>query len=849
MRSAPPYGAIDPTTHEAMSPNRNGTEIPERLPVVPLRSTVIFPMGVIGVQIGMASTLEMLAAHPEPSLLVAVVPAPGGPDEPIDVASLRKIATLSRLSDRLNLPGGSVQATIQGLRRIRLTSVEEARGYYIGTARRVREIGARAEENGETITRILVALEALAQEVDRVPKEVPRILRMNVADASRFADLVATLANFSVAAKDQVLQYLDVRRRLGFILEELDGQLRRAQKVEEEAGAPEEARTEEKARAPKTPESAARRATELRHRIKLLQSELGEIDPVEREAVELSRRVEAADLPARAAARARFEIERLRTANPTSPEAGEIRAYLDWLLSLPWHKRATSGPDAIDLAGVERALDDALLDLEEPKERLLDALAVAKLRGDLRGPIPCLVGPPGVGKTTIVEALARGLGRPLARIDLGGRGEAQLIGARRTRSTAEPGKIVASLREAGVLDPVFLLEEMDLIGLGKVEGDPIEAIEQALDWETRGEFVDRYIDLPIDLSEVIFVATAQDFYRIPRDLRELMVEIRIAGYTPEDKVEIAREKMLPRLIEEHGLEPGDVAFSDKALFHLARGYARDAGLGLMRRMLATLLRTRARAKAQGDRKKWNFTPERIERILGLPRYIATAAESAPEVGVVTGLAWTAAGGEIMFIEALKMPGSGRLIITGLLGDVMRESVNAAYSYVRSRGDELDIPESAFKDYDIHVHFPVGAIPKDGPSAGIAVTLAIASTLSNRPVRHDIAMTGEVTLRGKVLEIGGVKEKVLAAHRAGIHRIILPRGNERDLRDVPEETRKTMEFHFVERMEEVLELALLEHVERRKRPRTAAEQARRAARKKVVRKPAEERKQKRAARQR
>src|SRR5690606_20318111 len=342
-------------------------------------------------------------------------------------------------------------------------------------------------------------------------------------------------------------------------------------------------------------------------RIKLLQSELGEIDPVEREAVELSRRVEAADLPARAAARARFEIERLRTANPSSPEAGEIRAYLDWLLHIPWHTRATGGPDSIVLAAVERALDDALLDLEEPKERLLDALAVAKLRGDLRGPIPCLVGPPGVGKTTFVETLARGLGRPLARIDLGGRGESQLIGSRRTRSTAEPGKIVAELREAGAMDPVFLLEEMDLIGLGKVEGDPIEAIEQALDWETRSEFVDRYIDLPVDLSEAIFVATAQDFYRIPRDLRELMVEIRIAGYTPEDKVEIAREKMLPRLIEEHGLEPGDVAFTDKALFHLARGYARDAGLGLMRRMLATLLRTRARAKAQGDRKKWNFT--------------------------------------------------------------------------------------------------------------------------------------------------------------------------------------------------------------------------------------------------
>ncbi|HEX6938910.1 MAG TPA: S16 family serine protease [Longimicrobiales bacterium] len=805
-----------------MIANASGSEIPERLPVVPLRSTVIFPMGVIGVQIGMMSTIEMLAAHPEPVLLVAVVPATGGPDEPIAPAALEKVATLARLSDRLNLPGGSVQATIEGLRRIRLVRVEEKRGYLVASARPVREIGARAAENEETITRILVTLEALAEEVDRVPREVPRILRMNVADASRFADLVATLANFSVRARDEVLQRLDVRKRLAYILGELDGQLRRARRVEAEAA---EAPSPEAGGAAGVPtakaqESAARRATELRHRIKVLQSELGEIDPVEREAVELGRRVETADLPARAAARARAEIERLRAASPASPQAGEIRGYLDWLLHIPWRGRATDGPGSIDLTAVEHALDDELLDLEEPKERLLDYLAVARLRGDLRGPIPCLVGPPGVGKTTFVHALARGLGRPVARIDLGGRGEPQLIGSRRTRATAEPGKIVEALREVGVLDPVLLLEEMDLIGLGKVEGDPIEAMEQALAWDSRHEFLDRYIDIPVDLSEAIIVATAQDFYRIPRDLRELMVEIRIAGYTPEEKVEIAREKMLPRLIAEHGLEPGDVAFSDNALYHLARGYARDAGLGLLRRMLATLLRTRARAKAQGDTKKWTFTPDRIERILGLPRYIATAAENAPEVGVVTGLAWTAAGGEIMFIEALRMPGTGRLIITGFLGDVMRESVNAAYSYVRSRGEMLQIPERAFKDSDVHVHFPVGAIPKDGPSAGIAVTLAIASTLSNRPVRHDIAMTGEVTLRGKVLEIGGVKEKVLAAHRAGIDRVILPRGNERDLRDVPEATRKAMEFLFVERMEEVLELALLEHRERRKRVRTA-----------------------------
>jgi len=785
-----------------MTPTPSGSELPERLPVMPLRSTIIFPTGVIGVQIGMPQTLEMLAAHPGEQILVALVDAPGGPDEPVDPRSLRKIGVLARLSDRLNLPGGSIQATIQGLRRIRLVDVEEIHGYFMADVRPVREIGATAESNEDRIARILVALEALAEEVDRVPKEVPRILRMNVANASRFADLVATLANFSVADKDEVLQRLDVRKRLDFVLQCLEDQLARARKIEKE---PAQVEAAEEAKAKATP---TQRAAELRHRIKLLQAELGEIDPIEREVVDLLRRVEAADLPARVAAQARTEAERLRTLNPAAADASEIRSYIDWLIHMPWHQQATDGPEAIDLAAAQRALDEEHLGLDEPKERLLDYLAVAKLRGDLRGPIPCLVGPPGVGKTTLVEALARGLGRPLASLDMGGRGESQLVGTRRTRTGAQPGKIAALYRDVGVKDPVVLLEEMDEIGLGKVEGDPIEAMEEALEWEGRSEFIDRYLDLPFDLSETLFVAIAQDFYRIPRDLRNLMVEIRIAGYTPEEKVEIARERMLARLIAEHGLEPGDVEFPDESLFYLARGYARDSGLGLLRRALSTLLRTRARAKAQGDTRRWVFDAERIESILGLPRYIATTAESAPEVGVVTGLAWTAAGGELMFIEALKMPGSGRLIITGLLGDVMRESVNAAYSYVRSRGEALNIPEDAFKDYDVHVHFPVGAIPKDGPSAGIAVTLAIASTLSNRPVRHDIAMTGEVTLRGKVLEIGGVKEKVLAAYRAGIRDIILPRGNDRDLRDVPEDVREKIRFHFVDRMEQVIDLALL-----------------------------------------
>ncbi|HEX8906364.1 MAG TPA: S16 family serine protease, partial [Longimicrobiaceae bacterium] len=364
------------------------------------------------------------------------------------------------------------------------------------------------------------------------------------------------------------------------------------------------------------------------------------------------------------------------------------------------------------------------------------------------------------------------------------------------------------IRDAGAKDPVFLLEELDEIGLGNVDGDPVEALEETLEPDARDSFVDRWLDVPFDLSEVFFVGSAADFYRIPRDLRDYFIEIRIAGYTPEEKIAIAREWLFPRIVREHGLDPEQVTVDDETLLFLSRGYARDAGVGNLRRSLAAIMRYLAAEKAAGKGESWQVTRETVEEVLGYPRYNPTPAEVAPEVGVVTGLAWTASGGELMFIEALKMPGTGRLIITGLLGDVMRESVNAAFSYVRSRAAELGIPRDAFADFDIHVHFPVGATPKDGPSAGAAVTLAIASSLSERPVRHDVAMTGEVTLRGKILEIGGVKEKVLAAYRAGITHVILPSGNKRDLRDVPEDVREGMTFEYVDRMDQIFELALM-----------------------------------------
>jgi len=762
---------------------------------MPLRSTVVYPSAAMSVQIGIEATLAMLAAFPEEGLEVVTVLDTGEVDEPIDPRQLEKIGVRARITDRLYLPGGSVQATVQGLRRVRVRSVQRPDGYFMAVAEEVTETEPDPAEVEDVITRILSALATLSDHVERIAAEVPAVLRMNVGKPGRFADLVATLANFTVTCKDNVLQKLDIQARLSFVLKQLEDELAHIREVESADA------TEKRPRKPRD------RAAALRGQIKRLQVELGQIDPAEREVVQLLRRIEAADVPTHVASRFRHEVERLRAAGAAGAEAEEIRTYLDWLLHMPWNEAAAEHP-GIDLDHVRQTLDDRLLGLDEPKERLLDDLAVARLRGDLKGPIPCIVGPPDVGKSTLASAVAAGLGRPLARIDIAGRGEADLVGARRTQREAKPGRLAGALRDEGVCDPVILLDSLDLIGAGKVEGDPVQALEEVLRWENRHAFVDRYLDIEFDLSRAVVLATAQDFQRIPPNLREMLVEIRIAGYTPEEKVAIAQEKLLPRMLEDHGLVPGDVVFGETALFALLRGYARDAGLERTRRLLATLLRTRARAKALGDTDEWVIDEARIEEVLGPPRHVSTAAESAPEVGVVTGLAWTSAGGELLFIEALRMTGKGNLIVTGFLGDVMKESVSAAYSYVRSRAAELEIPDSDFGDIDVHVHFPVGAVPKDGPSAGVAVTLALASTLSGLPVRHDTAMTGEVTLRGKVLEVGGIKEKVLAAYRAGIRRVILPTGNERDLRDVPDNVRSSIEFVYVDRMDQVLAEALL-----------------------------------------
>jgi ATP-dependent Lon protease len=777
------------------------SELPPSLPLMALRSTIVYPLGTIAVQMGAPENLALLRAfEDEPGLIVALVVANGEHDDPPDPTRfIGKVGVAARVHERINLPGDTVQITLQGLRRITIEEVEQVDPYPIAAVAPVRETPGDPRELEELVARTISAAERLADLIDRIPDEVPQILQMNVADPGRFADLAATNMNFRIADKDEVLQRLDIGERIRFVLDRLERELQRAQ-VMEDVKRQTEVKIEQH-----------QREFYLRQQLRAIQAELGEGDPGEKEASDLVRRIDEANLPERAAQEARREVDRMRLLSPASSEYHVIRTYLDWVLSLPWHKRTGDELDAqIELRKVEEALDARHYGLREAKERILEYLAVRKLRGgDPSGPILCFVGPPGTGKTSLGDAIAKSIGRQFYRISVGGvRDEAEIRGHRRTYVGALPGLLIQALRRVQVRDPVLMIDEIDKMSSGGPSGDPTAAMLEVLDPSQNKEFVDHYLNLPFDLSACLFICTANNLFDIPGPLRDRMEVIRIAGYTIEEKVEIAWRYLLPRLLEEHGLTDKDIVFTDETLGFIGKRYSREAGLRNFERHLANLMRKRARAKADGTEGAWIIDTAKVEEVLGVPRYPVEEAEKEPEIGVVTGLAWTSTGGELMLIEALRMQGSGRLTVTGQLGDVMRESVDAAYSYVRSRAQPLEIADATFRESDLHVHFPAGAIPKDGPSAGIAVTLAIASVLSQRPVRRDVAMTGEVTLRGKVLEIGGVKEKVLAAYRAGLREVILPKGNEKDLRDVPDEVRKSMAFTFAGTMDEVLRLALL-----------------------------------------
>jgi ATP-dependent Lon protease len=772
-------------------------ELPPTLPLMALRSTIVFPLGTIAVQMGAPENLALLRAHEESGLVVALVVASSDDEDALEPEKfIGRVGVAARVHERINLPGETIQITLQGLRRITIEGIEQLDPFAIAHVQGAKETPADPAELDELVSRTVTAAETLAELVERIPNEVPQILKMNVSDPGRFADLAATNMNLRIADKEEVLQRLDIGQRIRFILSRLEREVARA-RVMDDVKKQTEIKIEEH-----------QREFYLRQQLRAIQSELGEVDPNERESAELLRRLEEAHLPEKVLAEARRECERLRMLSPASSEYHVLRTYLDWVLALPWNAR-TADDQEITLSRVETALDDRHFGLDEAKERITEYLAVRKLRGgDPTGPILCFVGPPGTGKTSLGEAIANAIGREFYRISVGGvRDEAEIRGHRRTYVGAMPGLLVQALRRVAVRDPVIMIDEIDKMTSGS-SGDPTAAMLEVLDPSQNSSFVDHYLNLPFDLSGVLFICTANSLFDIPPALRDRLEVIRIAGYTIEEKVEIAQRYLLPRLFADHGLDKSELTLTEPVLSFITSRYSREAGLRTFERSLASLLRKRARAKADGDDSTWDMPVERVEEILGSPRFSNDMAEKEPEIGAVTGLAWTNTGGDLLTIEALRMPGTGKLTVTGKLGDVMRESVDAAHSFVRSRAANLGIANAEFRQADLHLHFPAGAIPKDGPSAGIAVTLALASALSRRPVRRDVALTGEVTLRGKVLEVGGIKEKVLAAYRAGLREVIIPKGNEKDVRDIPAEVRANMAFTFANSMDEVFHLALL-----------------------------------------
>jgi ATP-dependent Lon protease len=774
--------------------------LPADLPLLALRSTIVFPGGRIAVQVASAENLALLAAHPEEGATVLCILDPEERDG-VPLRAEGRVGVIAELTDRGRREGGLVQVTLVGRSRARAVSAarDSVAGYAFARVEAADEDVRDAASAKLLMHRVLLAAESRVELDTTFPAELPALLKREIAKPARFADLAAARGALRPAEKDEVVQRLDVVARLEFIAERFEREAAKA-KVHEELRHETERRIDKH-----------HREFFLRQQLQAIKSELGEAEHGEGETVELLRRVEESALPEHVASEARREIERLRALSPASSEHQVLRNYLEWVLALPWKK--ASGDDRITLEKVEAALDGRHYGLHEAKERILEYLAVRQLRGDRgsdpHGPILCFVGPPGTGKTSLGEAIAASIGRGFYRISVGGvRDEAEIRGHRRTYVGSLPGLLLQAMRRVQTNNPVLMIDEIDKMSSGGNGGDPTAAMLEVLDPGQNHAFTDHYLNLPFDLSSVLFICTANNLFDIPPALRDRLEVIRIAGYTVEEKVEIAWRYLMPRLLDEHGITDLDLQFTDESLALIANRYAREAGLRSFERQLAAVMRKRAKRKAEGETGAWIVDQARIEDVLGPPRWAPEEAEQEPEIGTVTGLAWTSNGGELMTIEALLMPGKGKLTVTGQLGDVMRESVDAASSYVRSRAKSLRVADPEMKESDLHVHFPAGSVPKDGPSAGVAVTLAIASVMSRRPVRRDVAVTGEVTLRGKVLEIGGVKEKVLAAYRAGLRTVVLPAANAKDLRDLPEEVRSAVTFKTVATMDEVIEAMLL-----------------------------------------
>ena len=772
-------------------------DVPSRLPIIPLVSSVLFPGGVLSLQVGIDRNVRLLKSLPDDQNLIAAFCQKTGDKENPRPEDLSQIGVLAAIVQRLPLSADRYQLFLQGRQRVELVQMLQNEPYFEA---RLREVAPKPiPKNIKTdvlMHRAMSLFEKLVESDSKYSKELLNILQMNIAEGpDTFADLLSGFVNFPLEEKQLLLETVNPIERIELLNDWISRDLGRAT-VDRELQ-----------RQIQSSIDRRERETYLREQMRIIQDELGESNPAEREADTYRDRVEALPLSEDHKQTLRREVSRMGQLSASSSDYAVIKGHLDTVFQMPWTAHTE---DRLDLAQAEEILDARHHGLEKVKERVLEFLAVLKLKGDLKGPILCFTGPPGVGKTSLGAAIAEALGRKFVRMAVGGvTDESEIRGHRKTYIGAMPGKLIASYNQVGVNNPLIMIDEIDKIGKD-FRGDPASALLEVLDPKQNNAFVDRYLEIPFDLSHTLFICTANVLDMIPGPLRDRMEVIRLSGYTENEKLAIAKEHLVPELLENHGLTPEQVQLEDEAILLIVRDYTAESGVRNLERSLATVLRKIARKVATAEERQETYVVRRndIESYLGLPKYEHEFAERHPEIGVTTGLAWTQFGGEIMFIEATRMPGNGRTTVTGQLGDVMRESVSAAYSYVRSKAHDLDIDDKKFGEHDIHIHFPAGAIPKDGPSAGVAIATCIASVMGERPVRHDVAMTGEITLRGKVLSVGGIKEKVMAAHRANIQTVVLPEGNRKDLQEVPEETRRNLTFVFAQRVEDVWKEALI-----------------------------------------
>ena len=768
-------------------------EVPDVFAVLPLRGIVIFPNQIHPFLVSRPSSLKLIEDVGQAQKIIALAAQRNPEEETPGADGLYRYGTAVRILKMLRYPDHSVRVLVQGIARIELTDFIQTEPYFVARATRVVDRVAADDKEIEALHAHLVSqFSKFVSLVPYLPDEL-QVMAMQVREAGRLADMVASYLKIAVEESQDLLGTVDVRSRLEKLIAILGREielLELGHKIQSQV---------------QTELNKNQREYYLRQQLKAIQKELGEGDSRTSEIDELEKKIEDAKMPPEARKAADKELERLRMIPPESAEHTVVRTYIDWLVSLPW---SVSTEDNLDIANARKVLDEDHYDLEKIKERILEFLAVRKLKKDTKGPILCFVGPPGTGKTSLGRSIARALGRKFVRLSLGGiRDEAEIRGHRRTYIGSLPGRIIQGLRNAGSNNPLFILDEVDKLG-ADFRGDPASALLEVLDPEQNNSFSDHYLDVPFDLSKVLFLTTANILDPIPPALRDRMEVLELPGYTEEEKLQIAERHLIPKQLEENGLGDSQIKFTDGAVAEIIRSYTREAGLRNLEREIARVCRKIARATSEGGAMPAQITAEDISRYLGMPRFFSEVAERTSETGVATGLAWTPNGGEIMFIESTRMAGQKGLTLTGSLGDVMKESAQAAMSYVRSRAERLGIPPDFFEKSDIHVHVPAGAIPKDGPSAGVTLAASLASLLSGRPIRSDVAMTGEITLRGKVMPVGGIKEKVLAARRAGIKTIILPRRNERDLEDIPAEVRGELKMIFVDTVDEVLAAALV-----------------------------------------